>query len=86
MPKSQGIRMGANLGFIEKIILTDGTALYNMQVLYRSPIPAEQALGKIFEAANRVSREYLGPATPQWSQCPESMEGNQIFNKRMEIN
>jgi hypothetical protein len=36
------IRMGANLGFIEKIILTDGSVWENMHVLYSAPIPNEK--------------------------------------------
>ena len=79
MAKNQSIRMGVNLGFIEKIILTDGTEIENMHVLYNAPIPAKQDWAKIFEAANQASRECLGPATPQWSQYPEASEGPRIF-------
>jgi len=62
-----GIRMGTNLGFVEKIMLTDGTILENRQVLYRAPIPDKEQFEMIFAAANEVSRNILGIATSDWS-------------------
>lgn len=63
--------MGRNLGFIEKVVLVDGTVIDNVQVLYNAPIPSQTHLNKIFEAANEASIEMLGQATKEWSEYPE---------------
>lgn len=81
MAKRQSVEMGVNLGFIEKIVLTDGTALENMQVLYQSPIPNAKQLSEFFSCGNQFSRRMIGPATPQWSEYPEWMIGNSLFQE-----
>jgi hypothetical protein len=75
------IRMGVNLGFIEKIILTDGTVLDNMHVLYRSPTPDEQKIGMLLCAANEISRQIIGVANGEWSDYPEVMKRTRVFQK-----
>jgi len=77
-----GVRMGCNLGFIEKIVLVDGTVLENMHVLYRASIPNPKQLDTIFHAAAEVSFRVVGPANENWSVRPETMKGSiQFFNQ-----
>ena len=64
------LRIGRNLGFIDKVILTDGTILANTQVLYRSPIPSTEQCEAIFLAAADASVHIVGPATNEWSLYP----------------
>ncbi|MGG0666740.1 hypothetical protein ABE042_21930 [Viridibacillus arvi] len=71
MPKIEGVRMGVNLGFIEKIVLVDGTILENMQVLFNSPIPNLKQFEKMLKASAEISNELIGPATYEWSSRPE---------------
>ena len=42
--KEVGARLGFNLGFIDYIVLTDGTVVRNMHRLFNAPIPSEQQL------------------------------------------
>lgn len=69
-PKRVPLRIGKNLGFIDKVILTDGTILENTQVLGRSPIPSEEQLEAIFLQAANASVHIVGPATNEWSLYP----------------
>lgn len=70
--------MGANLGFIEKVILADGTVVENLHVLRRSPIPTKEQFELILRSANEASRQILGAATPEWSSHPE-LEPKRLF-------
>lgn len=79
------IRMGVNLGFIEKIILTDGTVLKNMHVLYRAPIPTEEQLDMMFCVANKILHQVIGPANFNWSAYPEKMKGSTIFQEVSQV-
>jgi hypothetical protein len=79
------IRMGTNLGFIEKIILTDGTVLKNMHVLYRAPIPNEEQLDMMFCVANKILHQVIGPANFNWSDYPETMKGSLIFQDGFQV-
>lgn len=81
MNKVIGIRMGLNLGFIEKIVLVDGTVLENIHVLYRAPIPKPKQLDVIFSAAADASCRVVGPAEKAWSAYPETMKGSPLFQQ-----
>ena len=81
--KDANIRMGANLGFIEKIVLVDGTVLNNMHVLFNAPIPTTKQFEKIFTAANKESRKELGAANPGWSMHTD--EPQEIFQYETEV-
>lgn len=86
MAKEIHIRMGANLGFIAKIVLTDGTVLDNMHVLYRAPIPTKKQFEKIFYVANEMSRTIIGIADEQWSAYPELMKDVSMYGESTIIN
>ncbi len=76
---TEGIRMGPNLGFIEKVILTDGTVLENIQVLYNAPVPGLDECERIIKSANGVSRKILGKADRNWSAHPERMINSPVL-------
>lgn len=80
LSKVVGVRMGYNLGFIEKVVLVDGTILENMNVLYRAPIPKPKQFDAIFHAAAEVSFRAIGAADENWSERPGTMK--QIFGKK----
>jgi hypothetical protein len=83
--RCKDIRMGVNLGFIEKIILIDGTVLKNMHVLYRAPIPNEEQLDMMFCVANKILHQVIGPANFNWSAYPEIMKSNPIFQENSQV-
>lgn len=72
-------RMGANMGFIEKMVLVNGTIVENLNVLWRSPIPTEKQCELILRSANEMSCVILGEATAEWSQYPELMVDHSMF-------
>ena len=74
MSKVVGVRMGYNLGFIEKVVLVDGTVLENMHVLCRAPIPKPKQFDAIFHAAAEASFRAIGAANENWSERPEMMK------------
>ena len=61
------VRMGFNLGFIDKIVLVNGEVINNMQVLYRDPVPDDVQVMRLFEILNRASEHVLRPAQASWS-------------------
>ena len=83
MVKEVLVNMGINLGFIEKITLTDGTVLTNGQVLYSSPVPNKMQFRTIFNVASEVSRNVFGPATPEWSDYPELEQGRRYYEREV---
>ena len=83
MSKNDIAWMGYNLGFIQTVILVDGTIVDNTQVLDRSPIPSRKELELIFKAANEESVRIMGPATKEWSWYPEFNQ--HVEKKRGEI-
>lgn len=60
MSNSELIRLDANLGFIEKIVLTDGTVLENVKVLYKAPVPTVEQFEMLFNTAVEASKALLG--------------------------
>ena len=60
------ITLGLNLGFIEKILLVDGSIIENGSVLYKAPIPDNQILKDVFNTANEYITKYM-TAQPSWS-------------------
>jgi len=81
MHKEVGINMGANLGFIEKIVLINGTVLENTHVLYAAPIPNHSEIETMFRTANEVSISILGHANHEWSAYPETMKNHRMFKR-----
>ena len=65
--KEVGARLGFNLGFIDYIVLTDGTVVRNMHRLFNAPIPSEQQLETMFGAFSEEAPNYFEKATPSWS-------------------
>jgi len=59
--------MGKNLGFIEKIVLVDGTILENVEVLFNSPIPTGEQIESMLVPANEESKKLFGTADDKWS-------------------
>lgn len=59
--------MGLRLGFIEKIVLVNGTVINNMHVLYQAPVPDDVQMLCLFKILNKASRHVLQPAQDSWS-------------------
>jgi hypothetical protein len=79
MPKIIPTEFGVNLGYIDKIILVDGTVLENCQVLYNSPIPNTKQIEIIFAIANETSKQIIGAANHTWSAQPDIMIKHSFF-------
>jgi len=82
MNSLKGARMGVNLGFIDKFVLVDGTAIEKLQVLQQSPIPVSKQLEIMLTPANEVSRRLMDDANEVWSMYPSLMVGNSIFKQK----
>ena len=65
--KEIGARLGYNLGFIDHIVLIDGTVIHNMQVLGNAPIPSEQQIENMFLSFNDDAQAHFEKASPAWS-------------------
>jgi len=79
MSKTDFIRLDANLGFIEKIVLTDGTVLENVKVLYNSPVPTVEQCEELLNTSADVSKKLFGLANVNWSAYPETMVNHSMF-------
>ncbi len=81
MSKVDLIRLDMNLGFIEKIVLTDGTVLENCKVLYRAPVPTAEQCETLLNASVEISQKIFGIATAEWSAYPEMMAQTGMFKE-----
>lgn len=81
MSKSELVFLDVNLGFIEKIVLTNGTILENVKVLFNSPVPTTEQCELLLNTAADKSKSLLGTANSQWSAYPELMVDHSMFKE-----
>lgn len=81
MSKSELVFLDANLGFVEKIVLTDGTVLENAKVLFNAPVPTAEQCEIIFNANLEIAKVLLGVANPNWSVQPNLMVDHSMFKE-----
>jgi len=81
MSKTDMVRLDANLGFIEKIVLTDGTVLENVKVLYNAPVPTAEQFEELLNCSVDVSKKLFGLANVNWSAYPETMVNHSMFKE-----